>query len=187
MGNILNAIGVAEQIRPEVLAFAALMELKLRENDDKPGWKGLRDKADRYMDESSSALLERIEDEAQELKALLTHSGDYSFDSRRIASLKVMDECADVANFAMMIADIVGVDGYLPHRIPALVDELQETAGGRAKEVRVIRRRRRHSEQGKGETQTCIDCRRDLPFGNFGFGDFSRICDECADKWKDGE
>jgi hypothetical protein len=46
------------RIRPEVLAFAALMETKLRENDHKGGWK----------QDEPIALVKRVEQETNELR-----------------------------------------------------------------------------------------------------------------------
>lgn len=50
-------IAELKQIRPEVLAFAHLMETKLREHDDRPGWKGW----------APYRLLERMTEERREL------------------------------------------------------------------------------------------------------------------------
>ena len=66
--------------------FAAHMEKKLRENDHKPGW--FRD--------SHFALLRRLREEVEEL-AEATMAQD--------SSDQIVKEAADVANFAMMIAD----------------------------------------------------------------------------------
>ncbi len=77
-----------EGVRPEVAAFALLMEKKLRENDHKGGWK----------DCDRPYLLRRLGQESRELQdAVLGH-----------APLIVGDEAADVANFAMMLADVAG-------------------------------------------------------------------------------
>ena len=74
-----------DQLRPEVLAFAAVMESKLRANDHKTHWREC----------SLDYLLTRLEQEALELREAI-NCGD-----------GVISEAADVANFAMMIADIV--------------------------------------------------------------------------------
>lgn len=79
-------------LRPEVAAFAALMEQRLRENDHKPGWK----------EDDPRELYERLDEEAGEL--------DYALAIRD----GIAKEAADVANFAMMIADVCGV---LPHPV----------------------------------------------------------------------
>jgi len=77
----------AGSLRPEVASFAALMEAELRKHDDRPGWKG----------EDPHWLLARLNEEVIELaNALLDHSKS------------LPHEAADVANFAMMIADVCG-------------------------------------------------------------------------------
>jgi hypothetical protein len=70
------------QLRPEVLWFAMQMEAQLRANDHKPGWK----------EDSIGALMERLFEEAHELDQSLN-------------PIQTIKEAADVANFAMMIAD----------------------------------------------------------------------------------
>ena len=75
----------ANLLRPEVLAFASVMESKLRANDHKAHWREC----------SLDYLLTRLEQEALELREAI-NCGD-----------GVIGEAADVANFAMMIADIV--------------------------------------------------------------------------------
>jgi len=73
------------KLRSEVQWFAEQMELKLRENDDKGGWKRC----------SIEFLLDRLQDEMMELDVSI---------QRGIPELLVA-ECADVANFCMMLAD----------------------------------------------------------------------------------
>ena len=75
----------ANLLRPEVLAFASVMESKLRANDHKAHWREC----------SLDYLLTRLEQEALELREAI-NCGE-----------GVISEAADVANFAMMIADIV--------------------------------------------------------------------------------
>ena len=74
------------ELRPEVRKFAELMERELRHNDWKPGWKG----------ESELYLVQRLLQETAELVAVLRKGGDLGA------------EAADVANYAMMIADVSG-------------------------------------------------------------------------------
>lgn len=76
-------------IRPEVLAFAKVMEQKLRENEHKGGWRN----------DSTWALLARLREEVGEMYDVL---------SSPIDPVVVGREAADVANFAMMIADNAG-------------------------------------------------------------------------------
>jgi len=79
-------------IRPEVLAFAHLMETKLRENDHKGGW----------QNDGVSTLLRRLREETDEVLAAIRDT------SSKLDPSRVGREAADVANFAMMIADNVG-------------------------------------------------------------------------------
>lgn len=81
----------AAEIRPVVLAFALAMERKLRAHDDRPGWK----------DEPNDYLIARLREEMVELAAAL--------DRGRHVPLDIVGEAADVANFAMMIADNSGL------------------------------------------------------------------------------
>lgn len=83
------------ECRPEVQRFALLMEQKLRENDHKGGWQ-----RDRWRD-----LSRRLDEEHGELRAVAAGcSADASAERRG----EVAREAADVANFAMMIADVLG-------------------------------------------------------------------------------
>ena len=80
-----QALLAALRVRPEVQRFALLMEAQLRANDHKPGWHGI----------ASPVLLHRLREETEELaEAISTANRDC-----------VVHEAADVANFAMMIAD----------------------------------------------------------------------------------
>ena len=90
-------------LRHEVLAFAVLMERQLRANDHKPGWK----------DDFASDLFERVLEEACELREAITiHGAQVSWGEMALylpqAVARVGLEAADVANFAMMIADVCG-------------------------------------------------------------------------------
>lgn len=76
------------RIRPALLRFAESMEERLCANDHKGGWN----------DEATIYLFRRLKEEVGELEeALKTGSGD-----------EIRHECADAANFAMMIADVLG-------------------------------------------------------------------------------
>jgi NTP pyrophosphatase (non-canonical NTP hydrolase) len=67
--------------------FIKAMQQKLDENDHKPGWK----------DEDPQELLYLLTEEVEELRhAILFQGAD-----------DIVRECADVANFAMMIADVI--------------------------------------------------------------------------------
>jgi len=84
-------------VRESVRWFVRHMEEKLRENDDRGGW----------QDSNSSWLLLRLREEANELEeALRRHRRtDYGSDTSDSSADDVISECADIANFAMMIAD----------------------------------------------------------------------------------
>lgn len=73
--------------RPSVNWFAEKMELKLRENDHKGGWEHC----------SPHWLLDRLKQEVLELENAISSS-----DANEITK-----EAADVANFALMIADTI--------------------------------------------------------------------------------
>ena len=89
--------------RPEVRAFAHLMEAQLRANDWKGGWKN----------EDASDLFPRISEEADELwQAMVRHNKRLSWGDAWVMETDTAErigrEAADVANFAMMIADVCG-------------------------------------------------------------------------------
>jgi hypothetical protein len=103
------------ELRPEVAAFAQLMEAKLRENDHKGGW----------QHDGTDALLKRLREEADELQYVTETSGAWcSAPPRSVLNteerIRVAREAADVANFAMMIADVCG----------GLADNLRAEKGG---------------------------------------------------------
>ena len=81
--------------REEVKMFAMAMEAKLRENDYKGGWKN-----------SSFAFLKaKCKEELMEINVAIHERATNNSEITRIALLQ---ECADLANFAMMIADNAG-------------------------------------------------------------------------------
>ncbi len=95
------AIDTEIELRPEVQAFAERMERALLSNDHKGGWDDCRDEY----------LLGRLEDELLELRKAINGRGG-----------SVQEEAADVANFAMMLADNDSRDGrstYKPSRCSA--------------------------------------------------------------------
>lgn len=79
-------------MREQVKWFAEQMENKLKENDHKGGW----DDCNVYW------LWQRLQDESGELLTAINLYRDLGADKNDI-----IKEAADVANFAMMIADIV--------------------------------------------------------------------------------
>lgn len=72
-------------LRPAVLEFAVAMELKLRKNDHKTGWR----------DQPIEAHLKLLRIEMMEFDVALEFLGD------EIAAT----ECVDIANFALIIRD----------------------------------------------------------------------------------
>ncbi len=82
--------------RSTVRRFAISMEQKLLENDHKGGWDT----------ESWKYLADRLRDEVKELRAVLNGRSGHAAGAER--RRMVTREAADVANFAMMIADIYG-------------------------------------------------------------------------------
>ena len=95
-------------VRPEVAAFALLMERKLREHDNKSGWKKC----------GSTYLRVRA----------LQEMGEF-FAAAEIMEGWPPDEAADVANFLMMYLDVTG-------RLPTLDPEEQAKMDKVAAEVR---------------------------------------------------
>ncbi|MCM3704035.1 hypothetical protein [Paenibacillus macerans] len=89
------------QLRESVEWFAQQMEMKLRENDHKGGWDNCE----------INYLFSRLNEEVKELKSSVARVGlkgnwaDMPLSSS--TPLDVAREAADVANFAMMIADII--------------------------------------------------------------------------------
>ncbi len=78
------------EVRREVQAFALLMEERLAANDHKSHWSGC----------TINYLLQRLCDESIELER--AHMEDATNGAR------IAHEAADVANFAMMVADVAG-------------------------------------------------------------------------------
>ena len=70
----------------ELLRFACNMQQELDNNDHKSGWEGL----------SPQWIIHRIKQETNELERAIKN--------KRLRK-KIISECADIANFAMMLAD----------------------------------------------------------------------------------
>lgn len=92
-------------VRREVLVFARAMEEKLKANEHKGGWKN----------EHPFDMLERVVDEIDELDVALQALDSDRSSAEKVA--KVLSEAADVANFCMFVADVVGALG--PQLVPA--------------------------------------------------------------------
>lgn len=87
---------MSNQPRAQVQRFALAMEAELRANDHKGGWHAC----------TLSWLLRRLRVEVNELERAIKHK-------QRVGA-EVLSEAADVANFAMMIADNCGALPALP-------------------------------------------------------------------------
>jgi len=85
-------------VRPEVAAFALLMERELAKHDDRDGWKHVK------IEWLFSRLLEEVEEVRQVLIDLDRDAG--GIEGR--AAERIGPEAADVANFCMFIADVCG-------------------------------------------------------------------------------
>lgn len=79
---------------PTVTLFSVAMRRKLEANRHKDGWETGN------LSSDLSHLMGRLQDEISELRLSVATSD--------LDPGAVLDECADVANFAMMIADVVG-------------------------------------------------------------------------------
>jgi hypothetical protein len=110
-GHVVRDAGMTPvTLRPVVQRFAELMEAKLKENDKKGGWGNC----------STAYLSRRCGNELGELRAavnrgkhwvrqstFLSGRGPVISDNEELRLL-IGREAADVANFAMMIADVCG-------------------------------------------------------------------------------
>ena len=84
--------------RPVVQRFALLMEEVLRANDHKPGWE----------EDEHGDLMTRLEQETTELRELIS-AHPWDVPSRHLPDevrQRILREAADVANFALMVADV---------------------------------------------------------------------------------
>lgn len=79
-------------LRPEVQRFAEAMEIQLRANDHKHGWKN----------DTPQELLQRLIEETDELRE------ECKGPPVRWIPFFILKEAVDVANFAMMISDVCG-------------------------------------------------------------------------------
>ena len=88
-----DTVELENRIDEAVMSFIIDMKYKLRMNNHKGHW----------MTYSWTNLLHRLKDEVAELHQVMPISGEWSPNKREL--MAVVHECADVANFAMMIAD----------------------------------------------------------------------------------
>lgn len=89
---------IKEGIRPQVLGFAWLMELKLRKHyETRPGWN----------DETPGYLFRRATEEMKELEEAIYKATGARLTMNNPKARLVQEEAVDVGNFAMMIADVI--------------------------------------------------------------------------------
>ena len=89
-----------KQCRPKVIALAQAMERKLSQHDGDRGENG-------WLEETPSWLLERLEEELKELATVVgMYEESTEVSDRERRRKMVLKEAADVANFAMMVADV---------------------------------------------------------------------------------
>src|SRR4030042_6986754 len=82
--------------REGVYPFAMIMGARLREHDDRPGWRG----------EPFRYLIFRLNEELNKLYVCFSHPVLMDGEAEPMADPeRIINEAADVANFAMMIAD----------------------------------------------------------------------------------
>ena len=81
--------------RQEVGTFAQDMERKLQKHDHKRGWYRM----------TNAELIKRLKEEVAELEQELANKEALKGVGTPATSSLIINECADVANFAMMLAD----------------------------------------------------------------------------------
>jgi NTP pyrophosphatase (non-canonical NTP hydrolase) len=86
-------------LRPSVVWFAVQMERKLALHDDREGWS-------KWEVSKFPYLLARLGEELQELMMAIDIAKDATMETASACSDAIVEEAADIANFAMMIADI---------------------------------------------------------------------------------
>lgn len=110
ISHLRSVIQNASHVRPEVLWFACEMEKRLEANDHKGGWEGCTDhyllaKVEEETGELTDAIQAVADDIAYKMMSF-GESGDREGTAGLVAFLEaVIREAADLANFAMMIAD----------------------------------------------------------------------------------
>jgi hypothetical protein len=103
MADLTDAEAAAlwRSLREPVRLFALAMEAKLKKNDHKDGWDNC----------TTGSLLRRMGIEVRELSTAVHRFKDVEASgsvSEAVAVERVVGEAADVANFAMMVADVCG-------------------------------------------------------------------------------
>jgi len=90
-----------DDVRAPIIRLALVMEEKLREHDEERGERG-------WIGDEPEALFYRIRDEMEELLPILVDCKQCNESDFNQAADKAIRECADVANFPMMIMDVLG-------------------------------------------------------------------------------
>lgn len=123
-------------LRPQVIAFAWLMEHKLRKHDAERGARG-------WIGTHPSALFDRMDVAGNELaRALGAWHASEGEEGPRAARV-LAAACADVANFAMMTADTVGaLDGVGAGPVAKLRKGVRQLHRLQAHITRLLERRR---------------------------------------------
>ena len=91
-GGILIELAKAN-VRPSLLRFAIEMEKQLKRNDHKGGWSDMEDQV----------LLRYLSQKVQEVEDIVQYESS-SFLTEKDIKI-IIKKCADIGNYAMMIAD----------------------------------------------------------------------------------
>jgi hypothetical protein len=171
MREALSSIEGTVALRPEVRAFAALMENELRENDHKGGWKS----------DPAHHLLARVcEEVAEVVDSLVVENNAHPCFASALRHLHMAatsirafgpflslsagsttaSETADVANMIMMVADVCGVldpvwtafQNAPPREHPMTEEQLRERERGLAEVMKQRSARRSDVEAFMGST-----------------------------------
>ncbi len=100
------------EVREPLDWFVCEMETQLRANDHKDGWADLTDQqALHRIDEERKELISASQD-LRDIRKMHRKHGESPHTERAVKFIakQVIKECADVANFAMMLADNTSKD-----------------------------------------------------------------------------
>lgn len=103
------------ELRPEVAAFARLMEAQLRKNDQKGNWKNWDERA------GLASAHRKIVDVASVIHPM-KFNRQSEYDREYVAA-----KCADAANYMMIVADLAG--GLQLPPAPEIAEEVTAHAG----------------------------------------------------------
>ena len=115
---------MSEQYKNKTEQLRQAMESQLKANNHKEGWENC----------DAMWLIRRIADERAELKrAVEAYTQIFhlsSYETKRRILANILEEAADVANFAMMVADVCGALPLLAERPPENADGDEQGAEG---------------------------------------------------------